>query len=118
MPKVQIPHSRFDVSILNCDSSIVDVQSSIVDVDSSIVDDDSSIVDVESSIVDVESSIVDVESSQIYHVVLLVTTKKCTLATASTCDLVLRLPTCHSAYEDFKGKMILSFGGHGGFGFI
>ena len=38
--------------------------------------------------------------------------KKCTFATA----LVLSLPTCHSAYEDFQEKMILSFRVHGGFG--
>ena len=44
--------------------------------------------------------------------------KTCTLATASTCDLVLRLPTCHAAYEDFQEKMILSFRGHGGFGVV
>ena len=44
--------------------------------------------------------------------------KTCTLATASTCDLVLRLPTCHAAYEEFQEKMILSFRGHGGFGVV
>jgi len=31
------------------------------------------------------------------------------LATASTCDLVLRIPTVHSNYENFKDALILSF---------
>lgn len=39
------------------------------------------------------------------------------LATASTCDLQLRLPTIHgSIYEDFKEALILSIKGNDGFG--
>ena len=39
------------------------------------------------------------------------------LATASTCDLELRIPTCHGAnYDDFKSDMILSLKGNDGFG--
>ena len=39
-----------------------------------------------------------------------------TLATASTCSLILGLPTVHKLYAPFKQYMTLSFGGHGGFG--
>ena len=39
------------------------------------------------------------------------------LATASTCDLHLRIPTLHGrSYPDFKEAMILSMKGHDGFG--
>ena len=39
------------------------------------------------------------------------------LATASTCDLQLRLPVCHgNDYESFKQDMILSVKGNDGFG--
>ena len=39
------------------------------------------------------------------------------LATASTCDLTLRLPTVHCEdYDSFKEWMILSIKGHDGFG--
>jgi len=38
------------------------------------------------------------------------------LATSSTCDLILRLPTCHDDYAVFKDKMIDSICGHDGFG--
>jgi len=38
------------------------------------------------------------------------------LATASTCDLVLRLPTVRSNYENFKDALILSFKSNDGFG--
>ena len=41
-----------------------------------------------------------------------------TLATASTCSLILRLPTVHKSYASFKQYMALSFGGHGGFGVV
>ncbi len=38
------------------------------------------------------------------------------LANASTCSLIIRLPTSNSAtYDAFKEKMIMSFLGHGGF---
>ncbi len=38
-------------------------------------------------------------------------------ATASTCDLQLRLPVCHgSDYPKFKQDMILSIKGNDGFG--
>ena len=40
------------------------------------------------------------------------------LATASTCDLILRLPTLHSDYENFKDALILSFKSNDGFGQI
>ena len=40
-----------------------------------------------------------------------------TLATASTCDLTLRTPTCyHYNADKFDDKMILSLKGHIGFG--
>lgn len=39
-----------------------------------------------------------------------------TLATASTCDLQLRLPVVHDSYEKFKEAMLLSLKGHDGFG--
>lgn len=39
------------------------------------------------------------------------------LATASTCDLQIRLPTTHgSNYTDFRDAMILSIKGNDGFG--
>ena len=38
------------------------------------------------------------------------------LATASTCDMTLYLPYCHSDYDTFKSFMIESLMGHGGFG--
>ena len=38
------------------------------------------------------------------------------LATASTCDLQLRLPIIHRTYSDFKEAMLLSIKGHDGFG--
>ena len=39
------------------------------------------------------------------------------LATASTCDLQLRLPVCHGTdYERFKHDIILSVKGNDGFG--
>ena len=39
------------------------------------------------------------------------------LATASTCDLQLRLPVCHGPdYEAFKQDIILSIMGNDGFG--
>ena len=39
------------------------------------------------------------------------------LASASTCDIQLRLPTIHGAgYSDFKEAMILSIKGNDGFG--
>ena len=39
------------------------------------------------------------------------------LATASTCDLQLRLPVCHGTdYETFKQNMVLSIKGNDGFG--
>lgn len=37
-------------------------------------------------------------------------------ATASTCDLILRLPTCHKTYKEFKEQMIWSITGNDGFG--
>lgn len=40
------------------------------------------------------------------------------LATASTCSLILRLPTVHDSYPRFRQYMALSFGGHGGFGVV
>ena len=40
------------------------------------------------------------------------------LATASTCDLILRIPTCHDQYVDFKNKMVMSLTSHGGFGIL
>lgn len=44
-----------------------------------------------------------------------VTTLK--FCTASTCDLQLRLPTCHGEdYEAFKDAMIMSLKGNDGFG--
>lgn len=39
-------------------------------------------------------------------------------ATASACELLLRLPTRHTSYHEFKESMIMSFCGHGGFGLI
>ena len=39
-----------------------------------------------------------------------------TLPTASTCDLILRLPTVHECYEDFRQFMIPGLFGHDGFG--
>ena len=41
-----------------------------------------------------------------------------TLATATTCELNLRLPVCYTDYDQFKERMTLSFKGHGGFGLI
>ena len=38
------------------------------------------------------------------------------LATASTCDLRLRLPVNHQTYEQFKSYFILSLKGHDGLG--
>ena len=39
------------------------------------------------------------------------------LATASTCDLQLRLPVCHGTdYKTFKENMVLSVKGNDGFG--
>lgn len=38
------------------------------------------------------------------------------LATASTCDMSLGLPTVHKEYSDFYEKMVLSILGHSGFG--
>ncbi len=38
------------------------------------------------------------------------------LATASTCDLQLRLPAEHVSYHTFKEAMLLSLKGHDGFG--
>lgn len=41
----------------------------------------------------------------------------CRLATASTCDLQLRIPTIHgNDYPSFREAMILSFKGNDGFG--
>ena len=40
------------------------------------------------------------------------------LATASTCDLILRLPTCHVQYCSFKEKMVMSLTSHEGFGLL
>lgn len=41
-----------------------------------------------------------------------------TLPTASTCDLILRLPACYNykQYGQFKDAMILGLKGHDGFG--
>lgn len=37
--------------------------------------------------------------------------------TASTCSLILTLPTMyHNAYDTFKEKMLFAFSKHGGFG--
>ena len=36
------------------------------------------------------------------------------IATASTCLMVLTIPTVHSSYQSFREYMILSFLGHGG----
>lgn len=38
------------------------------------------------------------------------------LATASTCDLQLKLPATHTSYEKFKEAMVLSIKGNDGFG--
>ncbi len=38
------------------------------------------------------------------------------LATASTCDIVLRLPTVHTTYESFKDAFIMSLKCNDGFG--
>lgn len=39
------------------------------------------------------------------------------LATASTCDIILRLPTLHNEdYQSFKEAMIMSLKGNDGFG--
>ena len=38
------------------------------------------------------------------------------LATASTCDIVLRLPTIHGDYESFKDAIIMSLKDNDGFG--
>jgi len=38
------------------------------------------------------------------------------LPTSSTCEVVLRLPTCHSNYSTFKEMMMLGVKGHDGFG--
>ena len=39
-------------------------------------------------------------------------------ATASTCELILRLPLRHSSYEDFKSYMEMSFKGNDYFGLV
>ena len=39
-------------------------------------------------------------------------------ATASTCDLILRLPTCHDDYSMFVDRMIESICNNDGFGRI
>ena len=39
-----------------------------------------------------------------------------TLATSSTCDIEIRLPTGHEDYDNFKKYMVLSFKGNDGFG--
>lgn len=38
------------------------------------------------------------------------------LATASTCELQIRLPLCHGSYATFKDAMILSMKSNDGFG--
>ena len=38
------------------------------------------------------------------------------LPTASTCSLLLRLPVCHSNYDNFKDAMMLAVHGNDGFG--
>lgn len=38
------------------------------------------------------------------------------LATSSTCDIILRLPTLHDTYESFKEAMILALKNNDGFG--
>lgn len=38
------------------------------------------------------------------------------LATASTCDVQLRIPVVHNSYDSFKEAMVLSIKGHDGFG--
>jgi hypothetical protein len=38
------------------------------------------------------------------------------LPSASTCDLILRLPICHDNYGSFKESMLLGFLGNDGFG--
>ncbi len=40
------------------------------------------------------------------------------LPTASTCDLILRIPTSHSEYEKFQEHMILGLIGNDGFGAV
>lgn len=40
------------------------------------------------------------------------------LATASTCDVQLRLPVMDGGYSKFKDSMILSFKGNNGFGCV
>ena len=39
-------------------------------------------------------------------------------ATSSTCDLILRLPTCHDDYSTFVDKMIESICSNDGFGHV
>ena len=38
------------------------------------------------------------------------------LATASTCDIQLRIPVIHKSYERFREAILLSIKGHDGFG--
>ena len=38
------------------------------------------------------------------------------LPTSSTCSLILRLPTVHSTYKNFKESMLLGVKGNDGFG--
>ena len=38
------------------------------------------------------------------------------LPTASTCSIILRIPTCHSTYEEFAECMFLALKGNDGFG--
>lgn len=38
------------------------------------------------------------------------------LCTASTCDLIIRLPTVHEVYSDFKEAITLSLIGNDGLG--
>lgn len=39
-------------------------------------------------------------------------------ATSSTCDLILRLPTCHDDYSTFVDRMIESICSNDGFGHV
>ena len=38
------------------------------------------------------------------------------LPTSSTCDLQMRIPTCHPDYDEFKKYMVLGLIGNDGFG--
>lgn len=40
------------------------------------------------------------------------------LATASTCDMVIRVPYCHDSYDKFKCFMVESLIANGGFGVV